>query len=348
MMISIAMATYNGERFLQEQLDSLARQTLLPHELVVCDDGSTDATVSILEAFATKSPFDVRIYQNEKNLGFGDAFLRAATLCEGDWIAFCDQDDVWFDHKLTRYAEVVVAHPEVDLMSHSADQVDAGLNPLPHRIPDHKEFSVTGPLANRMFGVISEFTCCVRRALLTLVPIEDRPSDMDCPSIRQSHGRLIYHVVDTYGYTARLPESLALYRRHESSVTESRGIGVHRPSIRSRLKAWSYAEEEGFLHMADQARQHQSFYQHILVRAEGGNDKDMFVQRTNDAIAYYGRIATAFEVRAKLYTRGTKASDKYRAFIKCFRQGGYSDLAGRGGLGKKALAKDLVRVVARW
>src|SRR5664280_13480 len=100
--ISIAMATYNGERFIREQLDSLARQTYLPCELIVSDDGSTDRTLEIVEDFAKSAPFSVRAYRNEQNLGYADNFLKAASLCDGEWIAFCDQDDVWFDNKLAR------------------------------------------------------------------------------------------------------------------------------------------------------------------------------------------------------------------------------------------------------
>ncbi|HZD75966.1 MAG TPA: glycosyltransferase, partial [Acidobacteriaceae bacterium] len=84
--ISVAMPTYNGERFLREQLDSLVRQTLLPVELVVCDDGSTDSTVEILRRFVTSAPFPVRLYQNDTRLGPGFNFLSALARCAGDLV----------------------------------------------------------------------------------------------------------------------------------------------------------------------------------------------------------------------------------------------------------------------
>ena len=89
------MATFNGDTYLSPQLQSLARQTLLPHELVVCDDGSTDRTLEIVRAFAADAPFPVRVHRNDEHLGFADNFLKAAVLCGGELIAFCDQDDVW-------------------------------------------------------------------------------------------------------------------------------------------------------------------------------------------------------------------------------------------------------------
>ena len=97
-MISIAMATYNGAKYLREQLDSLFNQTIQDFELVVCDDCSTDNTWQILESYATNNS-KMRIVENDKNLGFKGNFEKAIRLCEGDYIALCDQDDIWLpDH----------------------------------------------------------------------------------------------------------------------------------------------------------------------------------------------------------------------------------------------------------
>src|ERR1700721_1466926 len=95
MSVSIAMTTYNGEAHLQEQLDSLAEQRLLPAELVIGDDGSTDDTLNILERFAGAAPFPVRIHKNPKRLGYRANFLNVARRCTSQLISFCDQDDVW-------------------------------------------------------------------------------------------------------------------------------------------------------------------------------------------------------------------------------------------------------------
>ena len=99
---SIAMATFNGELYIRQQLNSLAEQILLPYELVACDDGSSDNTVSILEEFQKEAPFPVTIHPNPSRLGFADNFLDAASKCTADWIAFSDQDDLWHSWKLSR------------------------------------------------------------------------------------------------------------------------------------------------------------------------------------------------------------------------------------------------------
>jgi glycosyltransferase involved in cell wall biosynthesis len=99
--ISLAMTTFNGARYLREQLTSLSSQSVKPSELVVCDDGSTDETVSILKSFSAQAPFEVRIFQNAQRLGYQQNFIKAASLCKGALIAFCDQDDIWEDDKLS-------------------------------------------------------------------------------------------------------------------------------------------------------------------------------------------------------------------------------------------------------
>lgn len=106
MQISVAMATYNGSRYLREQLDSLAEQTRLPDELVVCDDRSTDDTLQVLERFARSAPFPVRVTRNARNLGYRANFTRALELCEGELIFMSDQDDVWKPRKIELVAAV--------------------------------------------------------------------------------------------------------------------------------------------------------------------------------------------------------------------------------------------------
>lgn len=94
MSVSIALTTYNGQRFLREQLDSILSQTIDFKELIVCDDNSSDSTLDILQEFQGKDP-RIKVHQNEKNLGFKKNFEKALRLCTGDFIALCDQDDIW-------------------------------------------------------------------------------------------------------------------------------------------------------------------------------------------------------------------------------------------------------------
>ena len=98
--ISVAMTTYNAEKFLRQQLDSILIQLRPIDELVVCDDCSTDMTIDILVDFASRAPFPVVIIENEKNLGYIKNFEKAMGLCSGNIIVLCDHDDIWMPNKI--------------------------------------------------------------------------------------------------------------------------------------------------------------------------------------------------------------------------------------------------------
>jgi glycosyltransferase involved in cell wall biosynthesis len=134
MKISVAMCTYNGASYLREQLDSIAEQTRPPDELVICDDGSSDTTHEIVNAFAATAPFPVRLHINEKNLGSTKNFERVIRLSEGDIIALADQDDVWFPEKLRRIEDCFQSEPNTGLVFTDAEVVDENLRPLGYNL----------------------------------------------------------------------------------------------------------------------------------------------------------------------------------------------------------------------
>src|SRR6266581_2981469 len=130
MRLSVAMCTYNGARFLPEQLESIAAQTRLPDELVVCDDGSKDQTVETIKAFAERAPFSVRLEINETNLASTKNFEKAISLCKGDIVALSDQDDVWKPRKLSVLEKTLEEHPEAGYVFSDAELVDVAGRPL--------------------------------------------------------------------------------------------------------------------------------------------------------------------------------------------------------------------------
>lgn len=140
MKISVAMCTYNGGKYLREQLNSVASGALLPDELVICDDRSSDSTADIVSEFASSSKFLVRFFINEKNLGSTKNFEKAIGLCTGDIIVLSDQDDVWYPEKLSVIKETFTAHPEAGLVFTDADMVDEELKPLGYGLWSTIEF----------------------------------------------------------------------------------------------------------------------------------------------------------------------------------------------------------------
>ena len=124
------MCTYNGAEFLPAQLESIAAQSRRPDEIVVCDDGSTDDTVSVIK----RSPLPITLHTNEKNLGTGKNFEKAINLCTGDVIALSDQDDVWREDKLQKIETAFEQNLSVGLVFSDAEIVDEKLNPLNRRM----------------------------------------------------------------------------------------------------------------------------------------------------------------------------------------------------------------------
>lgn len=114
------MATYNGAKNIAEQLASIQNQTTAPRELVICDDGSVDGTIGIIEKFRSSSKIPVRLILNENKLGITDNFFKAAQLCQSEYVAFCDQDDIWRPDKImlcsnaSRFTPDLIIHDAVD------------------------------------------------------------------------------------------------------------------------------------------------------------------------------------------------------------------------------------------
>lgn len=125
MKISVAMATYNGAAHLPQQLESFCLQSRVPDELVVCDDGSGDNTPSVLENFADRAGFEVRLFRNHVRLGFTGNFDRAIGLCSGDLIFLSDQDDVWYPNKISTVVSAFEETPDALLLVHDGRLVDA-------------------------------------------------------------------------------------------------------------------------------------------------------------------------------------------------------------------------------
>ncbi len=204
-MISIAMATYNGEKYLEEQLESIAKQTIQPDELVVCDDCSTDKTIEILENFKNRVNFDVRILQNDVNSGYVKNFARVISEAKGDFVFMCDQDDCWFPNKIEVVLKTFEENPNAQLVAHNAICTDSDLKPLGKTL---FEFDVSRGL--RYGSAIHGFVTCVRRSYLDyMLPIPYCYSFDRWLSLPASELKVRYELDTVLGY----------YRRHENAIT---------------------------------------------------------------------------------------------------------------------------------
>jgi len=128
MIVSVALCTYNGEKFLKEQLESFTNQTRVPDELIVCDDLSTDNTVRIVESFQQSAPFDVRLSINESRMGSTKNFERAISLSKGNIIFLSDQDDWWHREKIATILDCFSHQGKYGAVFSDAEIVDESLN----------------------------------------------------------------------------------------------------------------------------------------------------------------------------------------------------------------------------
>lgn len=224
--VSIAMATYNGAAYLTEQLESFVAQTRRPDELVVSDDGSTDATIEILERFAGEAPFPVRLYRNTQRLGYAGNFDRALQLASGDLVFLSDQDDVWFPEKLARVAAAADADPSGMVFMNDAGLTFADLR--------DSGFTKLGQLASARLPE-SNFVmgCCaaVRREFLDLC----LPLPGGCPS----HDAWIVGLALGLGRRRVIREVLQWYRRHGDNASQAATSRTRPVSwIDVRIDAW--------------------------------------------------------------------------------------------------------------
>lgn len=207
MRSSIAMATYNGAQYIQEQLQSFADQTCQPDELIITDDCSTDETEAVVREFAKTAPFSVEFHRNEKNLGYCGNFNAALMKTTGDLVFLSDQDDVWFPEKIEHMVGVVERNPQALVVMNDAALTDGLLNEV--------GLTKVGQIRSAGFGLesfVMGCCCAVRRELLDLC--------MPIPNGVKGHDNWLVQFAD--GLNARVVDETVLqyYRRHESNESQ--------------------------------------------------------------------------------------------------------------------------------
>lgn len=273
MRLSVALCTYNGEAHLQQQLDSITRQSRLPDEMVVCDDGSTDTTRKLLESFAATASFPVRIQVNARNLGLAANFERAFGLCDGRIICPADQDDRWHPKKLAVMEEVFDRSPEAMVVFSDLEVVDDSGHPLGHRQWQAIGFT---PKLRRMvdggralevllrFNVVTGTAMGFRAALRDLVlPI---PRDW----IHDEWIALIGAAAGGHGAIVAIDRPLVQYRQHEDQR-----VGPGKRGLVAQLAhARAHMNEDYFRRMVSRfeaARERLETYQEAMANAKARN-----------------------------------------------------------------------------
>jgi len=236
--ISVAVATFDGERFIEEQLASIARQHPPPHEVVVADDGSTDRTREVVASAISDVPFPVR-FVGDGHVGLRRNVERAIEACTGSVIALSDQDDIWLPGRLEAIA-TAFTDPTVNLWFSDADLIDEHGEFLDVRLweivtlPPEAQFALTeGAGVRRLLygGTVTGATMAFRASLNSLaLPF---PTQLDDPDVFLHDGWIAVLAALT-GRVVTEQHCFTLYRRHERQFTTTMRDGSEPTPTRSR------------------------------------------------------------------------------------------------------------------
>lgn len=211
MKVSVALCTYNGAKYLVEQMDSLLNQTHLPDEIIISDDGSTDGTVSIIETYQAKFGGRIKFFQHDVNLGVFKNFPFAIGQCTGDIIFTCDQDDYWLPSKIEKHLERHQSDTSIDVVYSNADvvleSVERYLYPLWEQKTILDQENGQASVVSLLYKGKSIAGCCMsfKRAILsTITPFPDQIY----------HDDWIATTSCVMGKISGISESLIKYRQH--------------------------------------------------------------------------------------------------------------------------------------
>jgi glycosyltransferase involved in cell wall biosynthesis len=250
---SVALATCEGARFVDAQLESLVEQTRRPDELVVTDDASSDDTVARVEAFAERAPFPVRIERNPERLGTTANFERAVSLCGGDVVLLADQDDVWLPGKIEALAGVLEDRADVGLVFCNGIVVDADDRPLGYDLWRTLFFGARDRRRVRSGEAPAVFARRVVAAGTTLAfRRRFAPLLHPFPRLPSTHDAWIAFVIAAVAPCALVEAHLVRYRLHGQNQ-----IGLRRLHLREQLAQarrqiarGAFAEDVAFFELA--------------------------------------------------------------------------------------------------
>ncbi len=204
-MISVVIATYNGALFIKDQLKSIENQTLLPDEVIISDDFSTDNSLEIIKKFSNKSKLNIIVLRNTNRLGYGRNFERGLLNCKGEYIFFSDQDDVWMPNKISFMYNLATENPNLLCFLNNALIVNSLLKSQ-EKITKIGQIKKMG-LTKKSF--VMGACCLIRREILNIT--------LPFPVHVNSHDNWIVEISNDLNLCYVTEKVLQLYRRHENN-----------------------------------------------------------------------------------------------------------------------------------
>lgn len=207
-LVSIALCTYNGGKYLPEQIRSLLDQTYPNIEIVIVDDNSSDNTHEVLKEF--NNEVNIRFYFNSSNLGFVKNFEKAISLCQGEYIALSDQDDIWKKEKI----ELLVNKVDKNILVYANSEIiDKTGNSLNKRLSSIRNFvNGSDPIPFIFHNCIPGHTMMFHKRLIDYI--------LPFPSQLKFHDWWIAFVAASVGKILYIDECLVMYRQHEATNTD--------------------------------------------------------------------------------------------------------------------------------
>ncbi|MGA8890994.1 MAG: glycosyltransferase family 2 protein [Anaeromyxobacteraceae bacterium] len=274
--VSVALCTYNGAAFVSPQLESLLEQTRLPDELVVFDDASSDSTFALLEEFARRAPFPVRVTRNSRNLGSTANFAKAIGSCNGDFILTCDQDDVWLPEKIALTIESFEENPCLGLVFSDAEVVDEHLRSRGYRLWESAHF---GKRQQRLVRKDRTFALLLRQWVVTGATMAFRstyrPFVLPIPSV-WVHDAWIALVIAALAPVGLIERPTVLYRQHAGQQIGS--------TLLSRREMLHRARRTG-------PAEYRLELERFLLAAERLGDPSMPLRELGAAASMSGKVA---------------------------------------------------------
>lgn len=213
MKISIALATYNGEKYIEEQLKSIYNQTIKPDEIIISDDNSNDKTINIINETKRTTNIKHVVIENNIRTGYSLNFNRALQSVNGDVIFLCDQDDFWFENKIEYVLNQFKENTNIWVVMNNAMFTDESLNQLgTTKLDEHKRYD------RKLNGY--HIGCCaaVRKELLDYcLPI---------PSNKVGHDNWIISIAEGLGKRKIINSVLQYYRRHGNNQSNTFHNGI--------------------------------------------------------------------------------------------------------------------------
>lgn len=252
--VSVVMATYNGEKYIREQLDSILAQTYPIHELIIQDDCSTDSTPAICKEYESKYS-NVHFFQNEHNLGFNKNFQTAAMRATGDFVALSDQDDIWFPQKIEKQVNGIGGHDICVSAVRQGETLDTS-EPCPRSNDERAEAHV--------------FRCLLGHSMLVNGDFIRKSQSWE--GIANYDWNLTLHA-DWGNGVIKINDELELHRSHDNSFTSEQARLMRKPS-----KVAPYLQGLHCFRNIQQSHTFHAFYKYVTEQTCNTDNEALLLQ----------------------------------------------------------------------